>query len=68
MTSIRPPAGLCETCAHQRLIRNTRGSEFSMCDRARSEPEFPRYPPLPVMACRGYEERAAGATAPAGPR
>ncbi len=66
--AFRQPAGLCDTCSHQRLIRNTRGSEFSMCDRAGSEPQFPRYPPLPVGACRGYEERPAGTKAPEGPR
>ena len=52
----RPAAGLCDSCAHQRVIRNTRGSEFSLCERSRTEPEFPRYPRLPVLECRGYEE------------
>ena len=48
--------GLCDTCAHQKLIHNTRGSTFSMCQRHRSEPErFPKYPRLPVIACPGYE-------------
>jgi hypothetical protein len=57
----RPDAGLCETCAHQRLIRNTRGSEFSLCERSKEEPDrFPRYPRLPVLECAGYEERASG--------
>jgi hypothetical protein len=50
-----PPAGLCDTCAHQRLVRNTRGSTFSLCERSRSDPSFPRYPRLPVERCRGYE-------------
>jgi hypothetical protein len=58
MTPYRPSAGLCETCAHQRLIRNTRGSEFSLCERSRTEPEFSRYPRLPVLECPGYEERS----------
>jgi hypothetical protein len=56
----RPDAGLCETCAHQRLIRNTRGSEFSLCERSKAEPDrFPKYPRLPVQRCAGYEERAS---------
>ncbi len=51
--------GLCESCRWQELIRNTRGSEFSLCLRSRSEPErFPRYPRLPVESCPGY--RAPG--------
>jgi hypothetical protein len=49
-------AGLCDRCAHQKLIANTRGSTFSMCLRHRTEPErFPKYPRLPVTACAGYE-------------
>ena len=44
-------------CRHQRLIRNTRGSEFSLCERSRTEPEFPRYPRVPVLECRGFERR-----------
>ncbi|HEX8075389.1 MAG TPA: hypothetical protein VF545_10460 [Thermoleophilaceae bacterium] len=55
----RPPAGLCDSCVHQRVIRNTRGSEFSLCERSRAEPEYPRYPRLPVTACAGHEPRAA---------
>jgi hypothetical protein len=51
-------AGLCDSCAHQKLIHNTRGSTFSMCLRHRTEPErYPKYPPLPVRACPGYESR-----------
>jgi hypothetical protein len=50
-------AGLCDTCRHQRVIRNTRGSEFSLCERSRAEPRYPRYPRLPVAACEGYEQR-----------
>ena len=63
----RPPAGLCDSCRHQRVIRNTRGSEFSLCERSREEPErFQRYPRLPVVECPGYEPRGEG-DAPIGP-
>ena len=60
-------AGLCAVCAHQRVVRNTRGSSFSLCERSRSDPRYPRYPRLPVAECAGYEpsarrgERAGGA-------
>jgi hypothetical protein len=54
----RPPAGLCDACVHQRVIRNTRGSEFSLCERSRTDPAFPRYPRVPVLECRGFERRA----------
>jgi hypothetical protein len=53
----RPDAGLCNSCRHQRLIRNTRGSEFSMCERSKTDPGFPKYPRLPIRECRGYEKR-----------
>jgi hypothetical protein len=51
-------AGLCDSCRHQRVVRNTRGSSFSLCERSKTEPDrFPRYPRLPVTACDGYEKR-----------
>jgi hypothetical protein len=51
-------AGLCDRCRHQRIVRNSRGSVFSLCERSRTQPEqFVRYPPLPVLECRGFEAR-----------
>jgi hypothetical protein len=51
-----PPAGLCYSCAHQRLVPTTRGPVYSRCERSRSEPDaFPRYPRLPVLECAGYD-------------
>jgi hypothetical protein len=51
------PAGLCDTCAFQRKVPNTRGSTFSLCNRSREDPAYPRYPRLPVLECPGYERR-----------
>ncbi len=48
-------AGLCDTCRHQQVVRNTRGSAFSLCRRSRTQAEFPRYPRVPVHACPGHE-------------
>lgn len=57
----RPAAGLCDSCRHQQLVPNTRGSVFSLCGRSRTEPErFDRYPRLPVLGCEGYEPAGAG--------
>jgi hypothetical protein len=50
----RPPAGLCDTCRHQKLIRTGRGSEFSMCLLSREDPRFAKYPRVPVLSCPGY--------------
>jgi hypothetical protein len=49
--------GLCGSCRHQQLVPNTRGSTFSLCRRSRKQPEFARYPRLPVLRCHGYEPR-----------
>jgi len=45
--------GLCRSCAHLRLLASSR-SVFVRCGLAETDPAFPRYPPLPVLACRGY--------------
>ncbi len=51
-----PGAGLCDSCRHQQVVRNTRGSVFSLCRRSRDEPErYPRYPRVPVLRCPGHE-------------
>ena len=55
-----PTPGLCNRCRHQKLIRNTRGSTFSMCLRAREDPRYPKYPRIPVASCPGFERRPAG--------
>ncbi len=48
-------AGLCATCVHSRAVRTRRGSLFVMCGLSARRPELPRYPPLPVRACPGYQ-------------
>lgn len=54
-----PPAGLCNLCAHQRLVGNTRGSTFSLCELAKTDPRFAKYPRVPVVQCAGFVSRAA---------
>jgi hypothetical protein len=53
----RQAAGLCDSCVHQQLVHTTRGSTFSLCKRSKTEPEFAKYPRLPVLRCRGHELR-----------
>jgi hypothetical protein len=60
------PFGLCDSCVHQQIVRNTRGSVFSLCRRSRDDPRYPRYPRMPVRECPGHEPRA-DAPADAGP-
>jgi hypothetical protein len=52
--------GLCDTCVHQQIVRNTRGSVFSLCRRSREDPRYPRYPRMPVLECPGHEPRDDG--------
>jgi hypothetical protein len=52
-------AGLCDSCTHQRIVKNTRGSVFSLCERSRTDPDYPRYPRLPVLSCPGHEPRSS---------
>jgi hypothetical protein len=52
---MKPAAGLCDSCRHQQLVHNTRGSVFSLCRRSRSDPAYPKYPRLPVVRCAGHE-------------
>jgi hypothetical protein len=49
--------GLCSACAHQKLVRSGRGSEFSMCTIGLRDPDWPKYPRMPVLRCSRYEAR-----------
>ena len=49
-----PAVGLCSDCCHSRVVRSQR-STFYMCQRSFTDPAFPKYPRLPVIACVGYE-------------
>ena len=53
---LRQRIGLCETCRHVRLIRSNRGSVFYQCDLSFTDSHFKKYPRLPVLNCRGYEQ------------
>jgi len=64
MAPPRPSAGLCDHCRHQRLVPNTRGSVFSLCERSRDDPRYPRYPRLPVLSCPGFDATSESPHAP----
>jgi len=52
--------GLCLSCRWMRRVSNRRGSTFFRCGLADSDARFPRYPPLPVLTCAGYERHGDG--------
>jgi hypothetical protein len=58
--------GLCLRCRHARTVRS-RTSLFWMCERSKTDPDFARYPRLPMLACRGFEPPEADADESADP-
>ncbi len=48
---------LCETCASMREVITPKGSRFLLCQLAKTDPTYPKYPPQPVMQCDGYRPR-----------
>ena len=54
-------AGLCDICRHLKVIRSDRGSVFYLCRLSFTDPRFPRYPAIPVVACPGFQPRAKDA-------
>jgi hypothetical protein len=40
---------------HRKEIRSDRGSVFVMCLRSFQQPEYAKYPKLPVLRCAGFE-------------
>jgi hypothetical protein len=58
-----PPAGLCDSCANVRIVVSGKGSRFYLCQLSAVDPAFPKYPPIPVLRCRGYWPVAAESVA-----
>ena len=48
---------LCQICQHCKEVVSGKGSRFLLCQRALHEPNYLKYPPQPVVRCRGYAER-----------
>ncbi len=54
-----PRLGLCADCFHARLIESAKGSQFLLCQLFQTDPSFPKYPRLPILACAGYSQKPA---------
>ena len=53
----RARIGLCLDCVHAETVPHPRGGEpYRMCGKSRVDSAFPKYPPLPVRECSGYEK------------
>ena len=44
-------------CIHTRELVSGKGSRFFYCQRAATDPQYAKYPRLPVVHCPGYEEK-----------
>jgi len=49
------PVGLCRHCRHVQRVPSRRGQVFYLCLRSKTDSRFPKYPPLPVRQCPGFE-------------
>ena len=56
VASLAREVGLCVRCRFSGITHNQRGGRFVRCSKPEGVPEFPRYPSLPVVRCRGFEE------------
>jgi hypothetical protein len=51
-----PSIGLCASCEHVKVITSAKGSHFVLCDLAKTDPRFAKYPRLPVFNCPGFRD------------
>jgi len=51
----RRSAGLCANCIHSQRVESERGSTFILCRLTFTDPQFAKYPRLPVLSCPGYK-------------
>jgi hypothetical protein len=50
----RKQAGLCADCVNAQKIRSDRGTKFILCCLSATDPNFAKYPRLPIINCPGY--------------
>ena len=46
--------GLCRECWYSSMTGNRLGNVFLLCERSREDSSYPKYPRLPVLACKGF--------------
>jgi hypothetical protein len=51
------PDSLCETCQSMRAVTTPKGSRFLLCQLSLTDPNYPKYPPQPVVRCDGYQAK-----------
>ena len=48
--------GLCRDCRNAKIMRSDRGSVFYRCMLSDTNPDFAKYPTLPVLNCSGWQK------------
>jgi hypothetical protein len=46
---------LCFSCHYWNPITSGKGSSYLQCQKHFEDPQYPKYPVLPVVACSGYK-------------
>lgn len=49
---------LCEFCRHKKEVVSGKGSRFLLCEKSAADNRYSKYPPQPVVQCRGFERNA----------
>jgi hypothetical protein len=47
-------SGKCPSCLHVRILESDKGSRFFLCELAKVDERFSKYPPQPVIRCAGF--------------
>ena len=47
-------SGICPGCLHVRILESDKGSRFFLCELAKVDERFSKYPPQPVIRCVGF--------------
>lgn len=58
MANTPPKVGLCRICRYHKIVISTKGSLFVLCQLAKSDSLFAKYPHLPVISCTGFKHQS----------
>lgn len=50
----REHAGVCRNCVYAKWLRTKSGGEILLCRLSETDATYLKYPPLPMLSCRGW--------------
>jgi hypothetical protein len=59
--------GLCARCEFGRLFRSGHDVTFVSCERSRTDPDYPRFPTIPMVRCPGFQASGEDPGSPSNP-